>query len=246
MQLMKLTMRKINKNIKDIPISLNSKNTEKKRNELIKSKKLLSGNFNANYKAEDVKNKLNEIYHQKCAYCEQKVEQIEIEHYRPKSIYYWLIYSWDNLFFVCPKCNKFKNNYFENENERVNFEDKDLTNIHQLRDKYDKIEKPKVFNPEKENPQKLLKFDKKGKIFSKHENLQFTINLCQLNREYLTDKRKKFFDETIRIIKISISGIGSQIAQKEKLNEILKKDDTLEFTAYRNFCKEILKKMLKF
>lgn len=45
--------------------------------------------------------------HHKCAYCEASYlrRSADIEHYRPKSIYWWLAWSWDNLFQICGTCN---------------------------------------------------------------------------------------------------------------------------------------------
>ncbi|MEM7205292.1 MAG: hypothetical protein AAF628_33865 [Planctomycetota bacterium] len=54
--------------------------------------------------------------HDKCAYCEapsQAVAHGDVEHYRPKSIYWWLAYNYDNYLVSCQLCNqKFKSNNF--------------------------------------------------------------------------------------------------------------------------------------
>lgn len=56
----------------------------------------------------------------KCCYCEQKIRlrYNDVEHYRPKGRaergpgcshthgYWWLAYSWENLLFACPSCNR--------------------------------------------------------------------------------------------------------------------------------------------
>jgi len=45
----------------------------------------------------------------KCAYCEADtdvVAQGDVEHYRPKSIYWWLAYTYDNYLFACQICNQ--------------------------------------------------------------------------------------------------------------------------------------------
>lgn len=58
--------------------------------------------------------------HYKCCYCETKVTKgyNDVEHYRPKAAadrrpgcnsthgYWWLAFSWDNLLFACPTCNR--------------------------------------------------------------------------------------------------------------------------------------------
>lgn len=52
----------------------------------------------------------------KCAYCEadtQVVAHGDVEHYRPKSIYWWLAYTYDNYLFACQICNQtYKNDNF--------------------------------------------------------------------------------------------------------------------------------------
>lgn len=47
--------------------------------------------------------------HGKCAYCEANTEVVahgDVEHYRPKSIYWWLAYTYDNYLYVCQICNQ--------------------------------------------------------------------------------------------------------------------------------------------
>lgn len=45
----------------------------------------------------------------KCAYCEGKASHVahgDVEHYRPKSTYWWLAYCYDNYVFACQICNQ--------------------------------------------------------------------------------------------------------------------------------------------
>lgn len=58
--------------------------------------------------------------HRKCCYCEQKIPQPynDVEHFRPKTVadrrpgsrarqgYWWLAWTWENLLFCCPECNR--------------------------------------------------------------------------------------------------------------------------------------------
>lgn len=58
--------------------------------------------------------------HFKCCYCEQKIKKSynDVEHYRPKARanrqpgchkdhgYWWLSFTWNNLLFACPSCNR--------------------------------------------------------------------------------------------------------------------------------------------
>lgn len=52
----------------------------------------------------------------KCAYCEESaatVAHCDVEHYRPKSVYWWLAYCYDNYLFSCQLCNQsFKKDFF--------------------------------------------------------------------------------------------------------------------------------------
>ena len=175
------------------PSQLDSNTTKKRREECIKAKKYLKGNkYNARYKTKDVKKALEELYHNKCAFCETNVERWDVEHFRPKSLYPWLAFSWDNLLLACPTCNGNKSNHFETITKRAKFEPKDLKNIHNLSKKYDAIENNKFIHPELETDiEDKIKFDKDGKIFTKDERLQYTIDTCKLAREKLNIERKK-------------------------------------------------------
>lgn len=53
----------------------------------------------------------------KCAYCESPTRIVaygDVEHFRPKSIYWWLAYSYDNYLASCGACNQeYKKDFFE-------------------------------------------------------------------------------------------------------------------------------------
>ena len=86
----------------------------------------------AAYKGADVVAALNELFHQKCAYCESSYKATspaDIEHFRPKGAvvirgaqgaadkrkkpgYYWLAASWENLLASCPDCNRARTHVF--------------------------------------------------------------------------------------------------------------------------------------
>lgn len=75
-------------------------------------------------------------YH-KCCYCEHRIMKAfhDVEHYRPKARvdrrpgcglthgYWWLAFSWDNLLYACPGCNRSgKNDRFPMEHGAVSLE----------------------------------------------------------------------------------------------------------------------------
>jgi hypothetical protein len=91
-----------------------ARTTSLRRNELIRGGAYKDADiYNSRYKLKDVKKALSGIYKNKCVYCEQKLEQFHVEHYRPKQVYYWLAFSWDNLIVACQFCNEFKGVNFQ-------------------------------------------------------------------------------------------------------------------------------------
>ena len=190
-------MIRINKDLKDIPKSLQGKTTNKRRNEIIENKSFKNFSvFRNRYKAKDVKEKLLEIYHHKCAYCEQYEENLHVEHYRPVSTYYWLAYSWDNLLLACFSCNSmYKSDKFAIEGSKVTYHPDFENNIHGASAQYDSIEKPKFIHPEKEEMDKLLFFNRLGHVASSNSRMQYTIDEIGLDRKALCEQRKKIYDE---------------------------------------------------
>lgn len=71
-------------------------------------------------KYKDIASHLWRAQHFKCAFCEHKIQRgyNDVEHYRPKAAadrspgctdahgYWWLAFTWSNLFFSCPTCNR--------------------------------------------------------------------------------------------------------------------------------------------
>lgn len=88
---------------------------------------------NGTLKAKDFGTKYNEVRRKlwtaqryKCCYCERRIDRCfnDVEHFRPKTRahrgpgrpnhgYWWLAWTWENLLFACPPCNrKHKKNEF--------------------------------------------------------------------------------------------------------------------------------------
>ncbi len=59
----------------------------------------------------------------KCAYCEAPATLVaygDVEHYRPKSVYWWLAYSYENYLMSCTLCNqKYKKTEFPTMNRKM-------------------------------------------------------------------------------------------------------------------------------
>lgn len=66
------------------------------------------------YKSQEVRDKLIESSHEKCAFCELKPGEsgnVEVEHFAPKSLYPHLTFEWTNLLPACRKCNGTKDTH---------------------------------------------------------------------------------------------------------------------------------------
>lgn len=106
------------------------------------------------YKADDVRHQLIEDQHYKCAYCECRLSHKynDVEHYRPKSSYYWLGHTWNNLMYACPRCNRsYKKTQFplaQGSVRAISPQD-DIT-----------LEHPLIVNPTTDNPATHIKFNR--------------------------------------------------------------------------------------
>jgi len=259
-------MIKINKDLNDIPESLkpaidkyfilpnvpsNTLTTHEARIDVIQNETYFKEKIYDNcYKHDDVKEKLNNIYHHKCAFCEQKVEQVNIEHYRPKKqrgsdsyAYYWLAFSWDNLIIACPKCNRNKANKFRILGIRAVFvnDDINMNNINSLSSIYDASERPFMVNPEVTNPEGYIKFTQDGKIWSDDERFKYTIKECKIDRDYLNDERRKIINDLKDDLIAEISLCSTPADQIKAIEPIIRKfvrgsqNKLNTFLAFRNF-----------
>ncbi len=266
-------MRKIDKDFTDIPESLkpatpdffpngqypekclttHSKRTEVITNGVYPSK---STSHDACYKAQDVKQKLTEIYHNKCTFCEQKIEQFHVEHYRPKKQknrglgqhhpgYHWLAFSWDNLLVACPKCNIPKDTHFDIYGTRATFSNTvaNIVNINSLSSGYDLQERPKLVNPEKEEPEGNISFSKDGDILSTNDRYVYTIKTCNLKRKHLCDSRREIlddFEQKVRSVFVEYMGDkAKQLEHTERLiREFIADSNNLkkEYIAFRRYA----------
>ena len=71
-----------------------------------------------NYKHKTNKEALRQASFDKCMYCESKISHIDfahVEHIKPKAQgkYLELEFVWENLGYVCPKCNNFKSEKYD-------------------------------------------------------------------------------------------------------------------------------------
>lgn len=200
--------------------------------------------FNDRYKKDDIRIALNNIYKNKCAFCEQKVEQYHIEHYRPKKIYYWLAFSWDNLIMSCATCNQNKGINFEIVGQHAQFinTEKNIKLINNQSSAYNTIEQPKMVNPEMKDPTGKIQFQQNGLIQSEDAEFAYTIEICKIDRNYLNDERRKLLDIFRRDLNSALVENTDKSGQQAEISTIIKKfirdskDDGLQFLAFRRFA----------
>lgn len=207
--------------------------------------------YKDSYKGEDgrscsrIRDKLNEYYYYKCAYCEMGGGKADIEHYRPKGEvkedtthlgYYWLAYEWSNLLPSCKDCNReggkktmfpvsgsrIKEPTFL-ENGKLNQEDCQANSIYLLQ------EQPNLLHPEIDEPKIHLTF----KIADGYKGIDLgfitnrgaeTIRICDLNRKELKEDRlrcirEKIHEDLVRTFELW----KDQIITSQNLKKILKK-----------------------
>lgn len=211
------------KNYAQVPSILTNEHRIQKLAKILTKK---DGNLyvNNDYAPATVKTALEQIYKNKCAYCESKIKHaasLQVEHYRPKAKvtedknhggYYWLGLEWSNLLLSCPRCNQNsgKGNSFPILGKRASFpkaiifdnqiDRKDLfaNNIPLI------SERPLLLNPEINNPRIHFYFDEGGKIYGKTLEGKATIIICDLNREDLVDYRQELRLDLLKDIESAI------------------------------------------
>ena len=160
------------------------------------------------YGALAVRQVLEKLFEQKCAYCESKIginAAWDVEHYRPKGRvaenaahpgYYWLAYEWSNLLPCCTFCNQRRHDRpslthaggpaagkadqfpLENESDRCMHHQADLA-----------LERPWLLNPCLDEPEAHISFAPDGSAIALTERGQKTIEICHLDRKRLRDDR---------------------------------------------------------
>lgn len=195
----------VKKNFADVPAGLTRNYAVTKQQALMKEGNQHKYSSDV-YRHVTVTEVLNNIYHNKCAYCEGLVCEgftPQVEHYRPKnklkddshhSGYYWLAYQWSNLLLACGKCNRNKSNAFPFAGVRVNHPQEDEQQWYVRSSSFEE-EKALLLNPELDQPEQHFDFKPDGTIISGTDKGKATINLCNLNRESLKLARKKVLDE---------------------------------------------------
>lgn len=157
-----------------------------------------------------VKEALKTDQYGKCCFCEGKFEAYasgDIEHYQPKGAvkqrkdsetlypgYYWLAYSWENLYYSCSICNSTKGSLFPLSDPalRARSHTDDLSR-----------EKPLILDPGGlDDPREHIQFqDEIAESSTTHGRT--TIDLVGLNRQPLIEDRLVYLNEIRHLTVIS-------------------------------------------
>jgi uncharacterized protein (TIGR02646 family) len=127
-----------------------------------------------------IKNALLKMSHNKCAYCECKLDEeskyMEVEHFLPKDDYPNLVVDWDNLLPSCKRCNVRKR-------------------------KHDPLKEP-IINPVNDNPKDHLKMYNYW-IKGKDEKGKMTVDILYLNQlDRLLQPRMEIGAQTIETLEV--------------------------------------------
>ncbi|MFK7904040.1 MAG: AAA family ATPase, partial [Chitinophagales bacterium] len=159
------------------------------------------------FTSNEVIERLREIYHDKCAYTEEKTRHFEVTHYRHRKLYPWLTTEWSNIFLVNQKINRRIGNQFPIEDEKKIFPPKDKK-AYQADSEILLSEKPLLLNPEVDTPENHLYVNSTGIIHAYTERGRATIEICKLNEQSLVKSRylkiihfQKLFTDSYRIYK---------------------------------------------
>lgn len=164
------------------------------------------------YRHESVRRALEALFHRKCAYCESPLTEVgwDVEHFRPKGKvakrpdhpgYYWLAYTWENLYPSCGPCNK-------RLEDKPTWEDPELAQTagkadqFPLADENDRAmgpkgnlrkERPLLLDPCADRPEPLLRFSPIGEIEAVDDDprARSSIEVFHLYRKRLRDRRKE-------------------------------------------------------
>lgn len=178
-------------------------------------------------------------FHGKCAYCESPTTAIafgDLDHYRPKSLYPWLAYDWQNLLFSCQICAvRYKAAQFPTENSAAT-EPADLPK-----------EQPLLLNPYFDFPENHLTFrvddQATGVVavgLTKRGNTSIVV--LGLNREELARTRYERW-QTLRMMLEIVDTVpaNSKIEINTRIIEALKSEAPLA-GAMRALCRNHIEK----
>lgn len=186
------------------------------------------------YAQPEVRAALERLFGDKCAYCEQKVESCDVDHFRPKGRvaeredhpgYFWLTYEWRNLYPACQHCN-------QRRRDRPRWGDPGALPAGGKADQFPLMdESTRAMGPEHDldrerrllidpcidDPEEYFGYDPFGRILSlKDPQGSKTIEVFHLSRRRLNDSRREVIavagKVTKLIAKLEVSATDAAVA----------------------------------
>lgn len=163
------------------------------------------------YKENEVRSSLEQLFHGKCAYCEQRyagTQPMDVEHWRPKGEvhfvdrpkqkpgYYWLAATWTNLLPSCIDCNRSRYQLDVVTREVINL---GKANQFPLVPGTDPVshhgddlstEQPLLVNPCEDEPDEHFEWNDEGVMFGRTSKGAASIRVYALNRSELVRDRR--------------------------------------------------------
>ncbi|GHU99396.1 hypothetical protein FACS189483_08610 [Spirochaetia bacterium] len=190
------------------------------------------GKLISHYKDKEITEPLFESSHGKCAYCECNVTEssyLEVEHYKPKSIYPEKVFDWENFLPSCSPCNKTKGTHDTGIAPIIN---------------------PYITNPDDAFLYKRIQIKPKEGVH--FEAAERTIDVCRLNSPRLIDARAKIMpklelssmalEDAIKKYNATASDTEKQSIKRNIQEALSTADLTQEDSAvYAGFCRNFFK-----
>lgn len=184
------------------------------------------------YREEDIKEALIKSSNGKCAFCEcipTEGGNIEVEHFKPKSIYPEYTFSWENLLPSCRLCNGMKLNH-------------------------DTVKEP-IVNPYTDNPEDFFYYELfkvKAKAGNNSKIGETTIEVCGLNTHRLFQPRANIlvslhdFEQDLGKAIRNYKDSNTERKKAIRIRNIKEAIDRIEALAkpserYSSFCSHFLK-----
>lgn len=170
-----------------------------------------------NYKYPENKKALQIASYEKCMYCESKITHVyfgDVEHIKPKSIFPEDEFNWENLGFVCAKCNNAKGDKYHAECPYIDPYQEDPSNFFIARD--------------------CLIAERRG-----DERAEITKMDIDLNRAGLVERRKERLDAIQKFVSNAFSK-NNQTLKNFAIREL--KKEALPNSEYSFFVRSLLER----
>ena len=193
------------------------------------------------YADPSVKAALEKLFRDKCAYCERKIEGMDVDHFRPKGRvaermdhpgYYWLAYEWENLYPSCEYCNRRRRDR-PRWDDAVEFPAGGKYDQFPVLDESTRAMGPEdelgaeqrlLIDPCRDDPEECLGYDPFGGIFSVNDPLgSRTIEVFHLQRRRLKDHRQEVIATAICVMRFVERLTVSDADTADQLSELLER-----------------------